>query len=137
MNTLVAQLQPQPAFRREAEEDEDYTGYGNLDKNGMITGMALPRVADVSVACWVVNMPVSWPRELCFSFECMRTGRRGGFAAHTSQHRSSLPTPTPSPPTPKAESSSRTERPLSLSSSKGVLSSLSTRGQQQGAISVC
>jgi hypothetical protein len=47
MNALVAKLQPQ-AFKRE-EEDEDFTGYGNLDQRGFVTGMALPRVADVSV----------------------------------------------------------------------------------------
>jgi len=47
MDALVAKLQPQ-SFRRE-EEEEDSTGYGNLDSRGFVTGMALPRVADVSV----------------------------------------------------------------------------------------
>ena len=50
MNALVAKLQPQ-SFRRE-EEEEDFAGYGNLDKRGFVTGMALPRVADVSVHLW-------------------------------------------------------------------------------------
>jgi hypothetical protein len=46
MDTLVARLQPQSRVPEDVDGD-DYTGYGNLDKNGMITGMALPRVADV------------------------------------------------------------------------------------------
>ena len=50
MDALVAKLQPQ-SFRRE-EEEEDSTGYGNLDSRGFVTGMALPRVADVSVCTW-------------------------------------------------------------------------------------
>ena len=127
MNTLVAQLQPQPAFRRETEE-EDFTGYGNLDKNGMITGMALPRVADVSAARPRRLPSISHAERLCPG--------RDGAAADRSQHPSSLPTPTPFPPIPKAESSSLTERPRWRSSSRGVSSSRSIREQQQGVTSV-
>lgn len=69
MDAVLTQLQPAPAHRRGADEDElsnedaaawgSMGGFGNLGRTGGVQGMSVPRVPDVSVRCSVLwfNFP--------------------------------------------------------------------------------
>lgn len=125
MDALVAKLQPQ-SFRRE-EEEEDSTGYGNLDNKGFVTGMALPRVADVSVRVHLTS---------CRHISGENIGAKQheqGIRLILSQQHSCPPTLILSPPTLTPVSSWRTERPPSHSNSKGVSSLPLIREPLRGA----